>query len=495
MNSRDINSKYDIAVVGAGIAGISIALRLKKRGFQVCVLEKNSTPGGKLTEFSWNGYRWDKGPSLFTLPNQVDDLFLLFNKKPSDYFTYEKQAESCHYYFPDGSDFLMTSNQKELEQNLTGAFGNERQEVLDYFSESKQTYETIGDLFIEYEKYGLKDVFNKRLVKHYPALFSPKLMGSLNRFNSRKFKNQNLVQLFNRFGTYNGSDPYKMSGLYSMIAHLEINDGTYFPKQGMRSIVMGLYQLAVEVGIDFYFDEKDLKCTKEPLGYQVETNSEILEVKRLVSAIDCVTFYKNVLNDTTLANKYATKERSSSGLIFYWAVEKIIPEIKLHNILFSSDYQKEFNQIFDKKELPDEPTIYLHVSSVVNKQDAPENGQNWFLMINTPAGKEITETYRAKMRSYIISLIQRKFNTDISDCIKREHYWDAQGIADDTGSYLGALYGASSNKMTAALTRHGNTSKKYPNLYFCGGTVHPGGGIPLVLKSAKIVDQIIANES
>lgn len=488
--------KYDVIVIGAGLAGIAVALRLRKQNKSVLVLERTDTFGGKLKEFSWGEYRWDRGPSLFTLPEQVTELFSLYGLDPEAFFTFQKIEESSNYFFPDGTEVLITDAPETRNKNLQKAFGTAQgQAAIDYIKETEKTYKAIGDLFIDKPKYGFKNILNKDLIKRYPLLMSKKVMGSLNAFNHQKFKDPNLVQLFNRYGTYNGSNPYKMSGLYSMIGHLEFNDGTFFPKNGMRSIVETLFNLAVENGIEFKFNQHNIRAFKvENSAYEIIAQGETYHTSKLISAIECSTFYKNILQNDSLADKYAKQERSSSALVFYWAVETIIPTLKLHNTFFSSDYQQEFKEIFEEKIIPNNPTIYLHVSSVVNPQDAPLNGQNWFVMMNTPAGVVPTSKDIERLEKYIIQQVYQKFKIDITNAIKHKDRWDAQRIEEASGAYLGSLYGASSNHKLAALFRHGNESKQYKNVYFCGGTVHPGGGIPLVLKSAKIVSQIIANE-
>jgi phytoene desaturase len=460
-----LKSKYDAVVIGAGLGGIAIALRLNKIGQSVLVVEKNQRHGGKLEALEWEGYRWDKGPSLFTLPEQVDELFELFGKDPRKFFNYKKIDNSCHYYFNDGTNFLLKANAEERNEDLIKHFyERDGQAAAEYINEAEKTYESIGELFIDHAKYSLKNVFDKALIKKYPMLLSRKVRGSLNALNRDKFEHHNLIQLFDRYATYNGSDPFQASGLYSMIAHLELNNGTYFPTKGMRSIVDSLYELAIEQGNDFSFNQAAVTVENRGEVYNVQLQENNCEANRIISAIDCVTFYKNVLKDERLTAKYAKKERSSSAIVFYWAVEKIIPELKLHNILFSANYENEFNSIFKFKEMPTSPTIYLHVSSVINPSDAPENGQNWFLMVNTPAGVVPTDEQKEKLRNLIHLLIKEKFGVDISNAIKHEKLWDAKGIEADTGSYQGALYGAASNGKLAALTRHGNTSKKHKKL-------------------------------
>jgi phytoene dehydrogenase-like protein len=213
-----------------------------------------------------------------------------------------------------------------------------------------------------------------------------------------------------------------------------------------------------------------------------------------VCAIDHVTFYRDLLKDSRKFDRYSKQERSSSALVFYWGLKEGVQGLGLHNILFSGDYRLEFDQIFKHKIIPDDPTIYVHISSIVNTEDAPADGQNWFVMVNTPAGLIPTEEQIVLVKKKILNRIEKQFGIQIDDQIVLQKTWTSEGIASDTGSYLGALYGASSNGKFAALKRHPNASKKYKGLYFCGGTVHPGGGIPLVLKSAKIVSELIEHE-
>jgi phytoene dehydrogenase-like protein len=167
----------------------------------------------------------------------------------------------------------------------------------------------------------------------------------------------------------------------------------------------------------------------------------------------------------------------------------------LHSIFFSTDYKREFSEIFGSKSFPSEPTIYVHISSAANPADAPEGCQNWFVMLNMPSGMVPDASQKNVLRQLVLRRIAQQLGIPLEEHILYEKMWDASGIEQETGSQGGALYGASSNGKLAALKRHGNNNKRYPNLYFCGGTVHPGGGIPLVLRSARIVQQLIAREN
>lgn len=485
-----------IVIIGAGLAGIAAALRLRRLGHDVTVLERSSDYGGKLGTFDWNGFRWDRGPSLFTEPQLVDELFSLYGKDPRAYFNYAPSETACTYFFPDSDPVTFYTDRERLKTELSERFGIESaKKTIGYIDESRSTYQRIGTFFTDHPQPTVKDIFRGELLVRYPHFLSAKMRRTLHRYNETKLADPRLVQLFDRFGTYNGSDPFRMSGLYSMIPHLEHNDGTYFPEKGMRSIVDALYLLAVENGVGFRFGQQIWSAVlTENLGYHIETNGETLQADTLVCAIDHLPFYKQILKDNRLHDKYARQERSSSALVFYWAVDRVFP-LGLHSIFFSSDYKKEFEAIFGSRTLPSEPTIYVHISATANPDDAPEGCQNWFVMINTPSGIVPDASQTEALRTFILDRIGRQLGISLREHILFEQTWNARGIEEDTGSAAGALYGAASNGKLAALKRHGNKSAFYPNLYFCGGTVHPGGGIPLVLRSARIVEQLIAHEN
>jgi phytoene desaturase len=481
--------KSKTAIIGAGLAGLSAAIRLRKKGFEVHVFEKNERHGGKLDEFEDQGFRFDKGPSLLTEPWLIDELYELWGKNPSDYFSYERQQESCRYFFSDKSAITILGNDTLDQANLTQTFGEkDATNFIKYKRSSKRVFERTGSLFIDHAQPRIVDFLKWRFIKRYPEFLNARFRKTLHAFNSSAFSDKRLIQLFDRYGTYNGSDPYRMSGLYSMIPHLELNLGTYFPKKGMRSIVDGLYALALEIGVEFHFNfNGTVENSKSQSGFSISGES----FDKVVCAIDHLTFYKSVFKDDELFKKYSIQERSTSGLVFFIGINTKINELGLHNLFFSSNYSKEFEQITRLNELAEEPSIYVHISSSVNEVDSQAGGQNLFVMVNTPSGVKVNAEYRSHVKNLLFDKIKSLSGIEVDKHIIHESFWDAETIESQTGSYLGALYGSSSNSISATFKRHPNKSKKYKNLYFCGGTVHPGGGIPLVLRSSKIVTEII----
>jgi phytoene dehydrogenase-like protein len=188
--------------------------------------------------------------------------------------------------------------------------------------------------------------------------------------------------------------------------------------------------------------------------------------------------------------KILSQERSSSALIFYWGIKKQFPELDLHNIFFSADYKAEFDHIWEQQTIYDDPTVYINISSKLKTDDAPAGCENWFVMINLPANKgQDWDKLIEEARKNIQQKLSRILKTDIAELIVSESILDPRSIESRTSSYQGSIYGTSSNSRFAAFLRHSNRSSKIKNLYFCGGSVHPGGGIPLCLLSAKIASE------
>jgi phytoene dehydrogenase-like protein len=223
-------------------------------------------------------------------------------------------------------------------------------------------------------------------------------------------------------------------------------------------------------------------------------NGRFIPADAVISNVDAYFTYKKLLGNEQGAKKILRNERSSSALIFYWGMKKEFPALHLHNILFSETYEKEFSCLFKEKKFHDDPTIYINISSKMEKGNAPEGKENWFVMVNAPAMEAADwEMETARVRKHIVKKLNRMLGADIEQDILVEEVLTPQGIQTRTDSYLGSLYGTSSNSKWAAFLRHANFTSTTSGLYFTGGSVHPGGGIPLCLKSAAIVSDLMGN--
>ena len=480
-------------VIGSGIGGIATALRLKSMNYDVTVFENNNFPGGKLTSFNLGPYRFDAGPSLLTMPHFIDELFVLFDENPRDYFNYKKKEISCKYFWDDGVMLNAYSEKSKFINEINKTLGVNKSIVSAYLLKAKRKYDLTKTMFLEQSLHKLKTYFSKDLLIGIFNVFSFQINKTLNQVNVSELKEPHLVQLFNRFATYNGSSPYKTPGMMTLVQHLEQEYGTYVSDKGMNNITKSLYDLAVRQGVKFKFENfvsKILVNNKKAVGVMVGEKSYNSDI--VVSNMDIVPTYRSLLKNHYHPKKTLNQERSSSALIFYWGIKKEFKNLDLHNIFFSKDYKKEFQSIFEDNTISTDPTVYVNITSKDVKGDAPNNHENWFVMINSPndSGQD-WDSMINDVKSNVLKKINKLLNINLEDFIEYEKIYTPRTIQANTQSYMGSLYGSSSNNLMSAFLRHPNFSKEILNLYFCGGSVHPGGGIPLCLLSAKIVSQLI----
>jgi phytoene dehydrogenase-like protein len=251
--------------------------------------------------------------------------------------------------------------------------------------------------------------------------------------------------------------------------------------------------LAEELGVKFHYNKKAEEILyldgRKPKVQGVKVNDKTYMANVVISNLDIWFTYKNLLKNIPQPKKLLNQERSSSALIFYWGMDGNYSDLGLHNILFAQSYQKEFNAIWKDKTISSDPTVYINISAKHIRGDAPADSENWFVMINVPANTgQNWDQLITEAKANIIKKISRVLNRNIEKDIICEQILDPRSIESKTGSYQGSLYGNSSNNQFSAFLRHPNFSSKIKNLYFCGGSVHPGGGIPLALLSAKIID-------
>jgi diapolycopene oxygenase len=479
-----------IAVIGSGIGGLATACRLAHKGHDVTVFEKNAQAGGKISEMHVDGYRFDTGPSLFTLPQLVEELFEEVGERIPEQFTYRKIDVLCKYFFDSGESLVAYADQDKFVDECEKILGEKPENIRDYLSNAALIYRITADIFIFNSLHKLKNLMKFSVLKSLLQVNRLRVYKTMHNENVRNFNNPHTVQIFDRYATYNGSNPYKAPATLSVIAHLENNLGAFFPDQGMYSIVRIIFELAQKKGVKFEFNtlvSEVLVERKKAVGLRIKDQEHYFD--KVVVNSDVNYAVKNMIKKHPLKKRLSKLEPSSSALVFYWSVKKTFPVLDIHNILFSANYEEEFKKIFDEKTICDDPSVYLFISSKVVKSDAPEGCENWFVMINAPS--DVNQDWNElvqRARKNIIDKINRKLEINIEEFIERESIASPLSIQESTLSQGGALYGNASNSIFAAFLRHPNFLNSLENLYFTGGSVHPGGGIPLCLASAKIVD-------
>ena len=564
-----------IGIIGAGIAGLATAARLASKGHEVHVFEANSYAGGKLSEFSLavptqnampkiqnsipntegsRVYRFDAGPSLFTMPQYIEDLFQAADVPMKNYFQYDTMPDVCHYFWQDGTALTAWADADKFAEEVHNKLTINPLIVKKTLAAAKRKYDLTGVIFLENSLHKAKTWLTAKVLKSLILMPTFDIFKTMNATHEQLAEgNTKFVQLLNRFATYNGSNPYRASGMLSVIPHFEHGIGCFYPVGGMNNITKAVYELAKLKGVQFHFNttiteiivenhkavglkyasntpknegnglkkvENELKNienaqnTEGPIFELKRKNEELntatnnapfsLQLKppchsegtklktqfdRIVSNMDVYFTYKKLLPNEKHPERTLNQERSTSALIFYWGIKQSFPQLGLHNIFFSDDYKNEFDTL-DKGDVSNDPTIYVNITSKLTPSDAPDGCENWFVLINVPHNDgQDWAAITQRVRKVVIDKMSRALNVDFQKLIEVEDILDPLSIEAKTASFGGALYGTSSNALMSAFMRHPNFSSQIKGLYFVGGSVHPGGGIPLALLSAKIVDE------
>jgi phytoene desaturase len=486
-----------VIVIGAGIGGLSAAIRLAAAGFKVQVFEQNPSPGGKMYQIVEQGFRWDTGPSVLTMRHVLDELFASVGRRLDEYVALQPIEPLTRYFYPDGTQLDVTRDLDRMREQINqiepaDAAGYDR--FLEY---ARNLHRIVGPVFIYDSPPTLRSFFK---VKPWDAV---KVDGirTMHQAQRSYVRSPHLLQLLGRFATYVGASPYLAPATLNVIAHVELNEGIWYPSSGMYSLAQALMTLAVEMGVEFYFATPVEQIN---LHHQQASGITLQDGKRVpanavVANVDVATVYQKLLPShptiTDALRKLLSGEPSCSGFILLLGVRGVHSTLAHHNIFFSSDYAQEFDQIFRLGVMPDDPTIYAAITSRSTPSDAPVGMENWFILVNAPPLGN-NWNWHTKAHSYRDLVLDKlaSFGHDLRNDILVERMITPIDLERATGAYRGALYGLSSNNRWAAFRRIHNRSQLVRGLYFTGGTTHPGGGVPMVTLSGKVASQMLLQD-
>jgi phytoene desaturase len=479
-----------LIVIGAGIGGMATAAAMAHDGWDVTLLEKEETPGGKMGRVEFDGCVFDTGPSLITMPFVFKNFFASCGRNFDDYVSLRPLEPTCRYFWRDGTQFDAFKNGENLLKELHRVFPEDRSAVQDYLRDAEKAYDGTKDVFLFNRFEGFKEFLkpeNLRLLPILPLLRPHKTLHSLHK---SFFKSPKLIQIFDRFATYNGSSPYKAPATLSIIAHVELGLGAWYPDGGIYSIAQAFEKLCRELGVEMRFkSEVDEIITERNVAKGVKLRSgEVLKADAVVSNIDVDWTRRNLLKEKSVPER----EYSCSGFVILAAVKKKERGLSHHNILFTGNYEREFDDIFKRKIPADDMTVYISNSSHSDPSMAQPDRENWFILINAPSN-DSTEFWKNSAEDYREKVLKKmgEFGLDIRDDILSYKIITPDDFKNRFSATNGSLYGAASNNPLSAFLRPGNISKDVKNLFYVGGSTHPGGGVPLVVLSGGIVANII----
>ncbi len=492
----DFQSK-NISIIGSGIAGIAAAIRLASKGHQVTVFEANDYAGGKMYEWSHAGYRFDMGPTVFTMPEYVEELFRIAGKNPADYLQMVKPELPFNYFFDDGLVLNFYADRKKLVNEVASKTKDDAASIRNFLENIQTKFELTNNVFLQNSLHILSNYLTKDTLKGLLNFGKVEVFKSMDAANRKNFTDDHTVRLFNSFASYLGSDPFKAPGVLNVISHFQINAGIYLPVGGMRSIINALMKLASELGVKFHFNtpvKKILTTNGKAKGILIADGEIVSDI--VISNMDVYHAYKQLMPEIKGPSKVLDHPKSHSVLVYHWGMKKTFPQFTLHNMILANDMRDEYNTIYSNADIGDDFTAYVYVSSKVNKSDAPEGCENWYVLINAPhVQQQDWDSIRQRVKTRLLKKLEKVLGEDVSQYIQFERIQDPRDHAKRTNTIFGAIYGNSFDSKFSVFLRHPNFSGKIKNLYFCGGTVHPGGGVPLSLLSAKIVASLIEKKT
>lgn len=464
-------------VVGGGIGGLATALRLRRAGAQVTLLEKNSSVGGKVAERHAHGFRWDLGPSLFTMPQVLDRLFTDLGEERSNYLTLEPLSPTCRYRWADGYQF---------DEN---EFFWSRPDSARLLRHAKGLYDLSSSAFLESDPTEVwKKLLNPMLLPLLRFLPAMNPFRSLAAASRHFYSDPHLQQFLQRFATYNGSDPELTPATFAVIPYVQAHFGGWFIRGGIRRLADALLSLAEKHGVTVQTSAEVTSI--DSLGVTLASGQRIL-ADLIFQNGDVLGAYQNLVRHpraAALAQTMARPERSISGFVLLLGVKGKDPSLAHHNIFFSDNYPLEFQQMFREHRLAENPTIYLCLSSRSQPADAPTDHDNYFLLVNAPPNTTSIDWAKESplYAQRIIQILDQKFLPGLKSRVVHQEFLSPADFEKRDAAVGGSLYGWASHGMASSFLRPPIRSKLLPNLYFVGGTTHPGGGIPLVLLSAEI---------
>ena len=476
-----------IAVVGGGVGGLTAAIRLATAGHEVTIYERNDVVGGKLASFERNGYSFDLGPSLLTLPHVFDEVFQLAGTSLAAEVDLVRLDPQFRYHWRDGSKLIVHDDNDATAAEFE-AFAGAGQAWRDYDERGKTIWEVSERTFFAGPMTNPL-VLAKRMgsPKDLTAIDGLRTLDAAARAT---FADRHLRQWARRYATYSGSSPFKAPATLTCVPHIEAAHGCWYPMGGLAALCAALQRVAEGTGVEIRTSTAvaDVQSDGTKVNGLRLQNGERVAADVVVANVDALHLYEELLDDEGEAKKVRRAPRSTSGFVLCLGVTGTTEGIGHHNVWFSDQSTQEFLQL-DAGELADDPTIYGCVSSVTDPSQAPAGNENWYLLVNTPPGVEInTPQYR--------DLVLERLAAHGVDLRERMQFCARMTPADIEelfGSAGGAIYGTSSNGKRAAFNRPANRGAR-EGLYLVGGSSHPGGGLPLVATSAKIVAEMIDDD-
>jgi phytoene desaturase len=479
-----------IIIIGSGFSALAASCYLAKQGNQVTIFEKNPTIGGRARQLIKNGFTFDIGPSWYWMPDVFEKFFADFDKKVSEYYILSKLSPAYKVFFGINEFVTIADNLPEIISKFESIESGSGEILEKFIAEAQSNYNiAIKDLVYKPGE-SILELVTLETVTKIDQFFS-----NISKDIRKKFKNQKLIQILEFPVLFLGAKPSDTPSFYSFMNFADFGLGTWQPKDGMYSVILGIAKLAQELGVIIHTNSpvnKILVDNKTAIG--IEVNSENILADIVLSGADY--HHSETLLDQKhrqYSEKYWSKKTfAPSSLLFYVGFDKKLKNVEHHNLFFDVDFDKHASEIYDNPTWPKEPLFYANFTSKTNSKLAPEGHENGFFLIPIAPGIEDTQEIRNHYFEKIITRFENITEQKVKKNILFAESFCVNDFIKDYNSYKGNAYGMANTLLQTAFLRPKLKSKKVNNLYFTGQLTVPGPGVPPSLISGKLVADLIA---
>jgi len=485
-------------IIGAGVGGIATAIFLAQKGISVEVYEKNSNPGGRCSQMIQEGHRFDLGATILLMPSIYRNVFSGLGLDMDKELQTTSLEPVYKIFFGDGTEFAFTRDAGKMKSQLEAIEPGSFKQYEKYVAEGYGFFKLSLKGLLGKNFYHLFEFIN---FKNVLLLIKLKTWIKHTDYIKRFFNDRRLQMAFTFQNIYVGQNPYKQPAFFSMLSGAEIVEGALFPKGGMYQVVEKLMATALKLGVRFHYKSpiSQIHITnKEADGILLEDGS-IIHAGIIIANTDLPYVYSQLLPKSRISEKLNKMEYSCSAIVFHWGVDKVYPQLDHHSIFLNDPYKKGMEKIFNEKTFSDNPSFYIHAPVRSDKSAAPENQDTLSIIVPAPRlDASVDQDWQKLKQTARAAVIRRLIEaglTDIEEHIKFESCYLPKTWESYCNVTNGSVFGSLSHTiLQMGYFRPHNRHSKFKNLYFTGGSTHPGNGIPLVLLSAKLTSERILKE-
>jgi len=487
--------KKKIVIIGAGAGGLASGALLAKAGFDVTILEKNEQAGGRASLLEEDGFRFDMGPSWYLMPDVFERFFAEFGKKPTDFFKLHKLDPQYRIFFGDGThhDIVrdLEKNKAFFEKIEPGA----AQKFEEYLAEGKLKYEVAVQQFLYKNMDSVLDMLQPEILKHAHKLH---LWQNMHQYVQKYFKSTKLQQILEYTLVFLGGAPSNTPALFSLMAHVDFNLGVFYPEGGFYAVIEAMRSLAEEHGVVIKYNEPvESIITEADLVTAVRTSKATYSTDAVVANADYA-HVEDLLDDERLRmhskESWEHKTLAPSAFLLYLGVKGKLPKLKHHTLYFGENWQQHFEDIFDKPQWPQQPSIYINKPSATDKTVAPKGHENVMVLVPIAARLKETPRWREMYADYILDYLEDTMKMKLKDKIVYKKIFSVSDFAERYNSLGGnALGGLAHTLFQSAVWRPNNVSRLVPNLFFAGANTVPGIGVPPAIISGHLAEERVNN--